>query len=82
MTPQFKPAAYKNVESERELFSACPRLSGRVLTLRDRDRKQRFCRRTAIDLGHKYHHTSNANLGTQNPALDSHVLFVGLSLFQ
>jgi hypothetical protein len=42
MTPQFKPAAYKNVESKRELISACPRLSGRVLTLRDRDRKQRF----------------------------------------
>jgi len=42
MTPQFKPAAYENVQSERDLVSARPRLSGRVLTLRDRDRKQRF----------------------------------------
>jgi Lipid A 3-O-deacylase (PagL) len=240
MTPQFKPAAYKNVESERQLVSACPRLSGRALTLRDGDRKQRFVigapalaamiafafflttsaiaqerqhayseytywfngafenghafsstvgarnyqletryerliywkepfavrwvfevvpvalvgdrytstghraysygvggspigaqvnfvhyrhvepfltsgggflyfnhrmfgtsqqfnftaqlgggvqlftssRRTAIDLGYKYHHISNANLGNQNPGLDSHMLFVGLSLFR
>ena len=238
MTPQFKPA-YKNVQSERDLVSACPRLSGRVLTLRDRDRKRRFVkgapalaativiafflttsaiaqerqhdyseytywfggafenghafsstvggrnyqlesryerlmywkepfavrwvfdvvpvalvgdphtynghrayaygvggspigaqvnfvhfrrvepfltsgggflyfnhrmfgatqfnftaqlgggvqlftssRRTAIDLGYKYHHISNANLGNQNPGLDSHMLFVGLSLFR
>src|SRR5260370_33071691 len=42
MTPQFKPAAYGNVQSERDLVSARPRLSGRVPTLRDRDRKQRF----------------------------------------
>jgi hypothetical protein len=42
MTPQFNPAAYKNVQSERDLVSARPRLSGRVLTHRDRDRKQRF----------------------------------------
>jgi hypothetical protein len=240
MTPQFKPAAYKNVESERQPVSACPRLSGRALTLRDGDRKQRFVkgapalaamiviafflttsaiaqerqhayseytywfngafenghafsstvgarnyqletryerliywkepfavrwvfevvpvalvgdrytstghraysygvggspigaqvnfvhyrhvepfltsgggflyfnhrmfgtsqqfnftaqlgggvqlftssRRTAIDLGYKYHHISNANLGNQNPGLDSHMLFVGLSLFR
>jgi len=240
MTPQFKPAAYENVQSERDLVSARPRLSGRVLTLRDRDRKQRFAkgapalaativiafflttsaiaqerqhayseytywfdgafenghafsstvgarnyqlesryerliywrepfavrwvfeaiplalvgdprsqnghrayaygvggspigaqvnfvhyrhiepfltsgggflyfnhrmfgttqqfnftaqlgggvqlftssRRTAIDLGYKYHHISNANLGNQNPGLDSHMLFVGLSLFR
>ena len=27
-------------------------------------------RRTAIDLGYKYHHISNANLGNQNPGLD------------
>jgi hypothetical protein len=39
-------------------------------------------RRTAIDLGYKYHHISNANLGNQNPGLDSHMLFVGLSLFR
>ena len=37
---------------------------------------------TAIDLGYKYHHISNANLGNQNPGLDSHMLFVGLSLFR
>src|SRR5438309_506190 len=29
-------------------------------------------RRTALDLGYKYHHISNANLGNQNPGLDSH----------
>jgi Lipid A 3-O-deacylase (PagL) len=39
-------------------------------------------RRTAIDLGYKYHHISNANLGNQNPGLDSHMFFVGLSLFR
>ena len=39
-------------------------------------------RRTAIDLGYKYHHISNANLGNTNPGLDSHMLFVGLSLFR
>ena len=38
--------------------------------------------RTAFDLGYKYHHISNANLGNQNPGLDSHMLFVGLSLFR
>jgi hypothetical protein len=42
MTPQIKPAANENVQSERDLVSARPRLSGLVLTLRDRDRKQRF----------------------------------------
>ena len=39
-------------------------------------------RRTAIDLGYRCHHISNANLGNQNPGLDSHMLFVGLSLFR
>ena len=39
-------------------------------------------RRTAIDIGYKYHHISNANLGNQNPGLDSHILFIGLSLFR
>jgi hypothetical protein len=39
-------------------------------------------RRTAIDLGYKYHHISNANLANQNPGLDSNMLFVGLSLFR
>lgn len=42
MTPQFKPGAYKYAQSERDLFSACRRLSGRMLALRDRDRKRRF----------------------------------------
>jgi hypothetical protein len=39
-------------------------------------------RRTAIDLGYKYHHISNANLANQNPGLDSHMLFMGLSVFR
>jgi hypothetical protein len=39
-------------------------------------------RRTAIDLGYKYHHISNANLANRNPGLDSHMLFVGVSLFR
>jgi hypothetical protein len=39
-------------------------------------------RRTAIDLGYKYHHISNANLGNKNPGLDSHMLFIGLSFFR
>ncbi len=194
MTPQFKPAAYENVQSERDLVSARPRLSGRVLTLdgafenghafsstvgaRNYQLESRYerliysrepfavrwvfeaiplalvgdprsqnghrayaygvggspigaqvnfvhyrhiepfltsgggflyfnhrmfgttqqfnftaqlgggvqlftsSRRTAIDLGYKYHHISNANLGNQNPGLDSHMLFVGLSLFR
>jgi hypothetical protein len=197
MTSQFRPAVYKNVRSECDPVSACPRLSGRVLTLRDGVRKRGFVkgvpalvativialfftssaiarerqhvyseytywfggafenghaflssvaarnyqlesryerliywsgpfavrwvfdgvpmaligdrytstgrrtysygitaqfgggvqlftsiRRTAIDLGYKYHPISNANLGNQNPELDSHMLFVGLSLFR
>jgi len=39
-------------------------------------------RGTAIDLGYKYHHISNANLGNQNPGMDSHMLFIGVSLFR
>ena len=39
-------------------------------------------RRTALDLGYKYHHISNANLADQNLGLDSHMLFVGLSWFR
>jgi len=39
-------------------------------------------RHSAIDIGYKYHHISNANLANQNPGLDSHMLFVGLSLFR
>lgn len=39
-------------------------------------------RRTSLDLGYKYHHISNANLGNQNPGMDSHMVFIGLSLFR
>lgn len=39
-------------------------------------------RRAAIDLGYKYHHISNANLGDHNPGMDSHMLFVGISVFR
>ena len=39
-------------------------------------------RRTALDIGYKYHHISNANLGNQNPGMDSHMLFIGISLFR
>jgi len=38
--------------------------------------------RAALDLGYKYHHVSNANLGNQNPGMDSHMLFIGVSLFR
>jgi hypothetical protein len=36
-------------------------------------------RHHSIDLGYKYHHISNANLGNINPGMDSHVVFVGVS---
>lgn len=39
-------------------------------------------RRTAIDLGYKYHHISNANLGNRNPGMDSNMIFIGVSLFR
>lgn len=39
-------------------------------------------RRAAFDLGYKYHHISNANMANQNPGLDSHMLFVGMSFFR
>ena len=39
-------------------------------------------RRTALDVGYKYHHISNANLGTYNPGMGSHMLFVGVSFFR
>ena len=39
-------------------------------------------RRAALDLGYKYHHISNANLGNRNPGMDSHTLFIGVSLFR
>ena len=39
-------------------------------------------RRTALDLGYKYHHISNANMDRTNPGLDSHMLFVGVSFLR
>lgn len=39
-------------------------------------------RRTSLDLGYKYHHISNANLGNRNPSMDSHMLFVGMSFLR
>ena len=36
-------------------------------------------RHHSIDFGYKYHHISNANLGRNNPGLDSHTVFVGVS---
>jgi hypothetical protein len=38
--------------------------------------------RTAIDLGYKYHHISNANLAKRNPGMDSHIFFIGVSFMQ
>lgn len=44
---------------------------------------QWFTRRhSAFDVGYKYHHISNANLGDKNPGMDSHTLFVGVSFFR
>jgi opacity protein-like surface antigen len=39
-------------------------------------------RRSSVDFGYKYHHISNANLGDKNPGMDSHTLFVGISVFR
>lgn len=38
--------------------------------------------RTALNLGYKYHHISNANMDDRNPGLDSHMFFVGVSFFR
>lgn len=38
--------------------------------------------RLAIDFGYKYHHFSNANMYRSNPALDSHMLYAGVSVFR
>ena len=35
-----------------------------------------------LDVGGKYHHISNANLGNVNDAMDSLTLFVGVSFFR
>ena len=37
-------------------------------------------RHRSVHVGYEYHHISNANLGRINPGMDSHVVFVGLSL--
>jgi Lipid A 3-O-deacylase (PagL) len=39
-------------------------------------------RRASLDLGYKYHHISNANLGNRNPSMDSQMLFVGVSFLR
>jgi hypothetical protein len=36
-------------------------------------------RHSSVDVGSKYHHISNTNLGRINPGMDSHMLFVGVS---
>ncbi|HEU5404126.1 MAG TPA: acyloxyacyl hydrolase [Terriglobales bacterium] len=38
--------------------------------------------RTALILGYKYHHMSNANLNHQNPGVDSEEVYGGISLFR
>ena len=39
-------------------------------------------RRTALDVGYKYHHISNANLDRTNPGMASHTFFVGVSFYR
>jgi hypothetical protein len=39
-------------------------------------------RRTALDVGYKYHHISNANLDRTNPGMASHLFFVGVSFYR
>ena len=38
--------------------------------------------RTALTLGYKYHHMSNADLNHDNPGVDSEELYCGISLFR
>jgi opacity protein-like surface antigen len=35
----------------------------------------------AVTLGYKFHHMSNANTGSSNPGMDSHVIYAGFSFF-
>ncbi len=37
--------------------------------------------KTAVTLGYKLHHISNANTGRSNPGMDSHVIYAGFSFF-
>jgi Lipid A 3-O-deacylase (PagL) len=39
-------------------------------------------RHAAIDLVYEYHQVSNANLGSRNVGMDSHMLFVGVSFLR
>jgi len=36
----------------------------------------------SVDFGYRYQHISNANLGNENPGMDSHVLFLGFSFLR
>ncbi len=38
--------------------------------------------RYALDVGYLYHHFSNANIADRNPALDAHMIFVGVSFLR
>lgn len=38
--------------------------------------------RRALELGYMYHHFSNANISLHNPALDTHMIFAGVSFFR
>ncbi|MGI9104350.1 MAG: acyloxyacyl hydrolase [Terriglobales bacterium] len=38
--------------------------------------------RYGLDVGYMYHHFSNANVTNHNPALDAHMIFVGLSFLR
>ena len=40
-----------------------------------------FTPKTAVTLGYKLHHMSNANTGGSNPGVDSHVIYAGFSFF-
>ena len=35
--------------------------------------------RHSLEIGYQYHHISNANLGRENPGMDSHVVFLGVT---
>jgi opacity protein-like surface antigen len=35
----------------------------------------------AVTFGYKFHHMSNANTGSSNPGMDSHVIYAGFSFF-
>lgn len=40
-----------------------------------------FTPQTALTVGYKLHHISNANTGRSNPGMDSHVIYAGFSFF-